>query len=379
MLIDEEYRTPGQLIKELLKSRGWSQRVLAIVLGVDGTGVNKIVSGKRPVDAEMALALGDVFAEAPERFLDLQKTYDLAKARITARPDPDREQRAHLFGGLPIAEMIKRGWIEADDIRNLPQVESGLMKFFGADSLDDIEILPHAAKKTNVAMSATPSQLAWLYRVKAMAGDMLAGRYSPSAVRAAIPKLARLLAAAEEARHVPRILSESGIRFVVVESLVSAKIDGVCFWLDDVSPVIGLSMRYDRIDNFWFVLRHELEHVLRLHGCSAVILDAELEGDRAGTGDDLPEEERLANDAAANFCVPQKSMDSFIARKAPFFAERDLLGFSRTLNVHPGLVAGQLGHRTGRHERFRKHLARMRSIVSSGAMVDGWGEVAPLD
>ena len=124
--------------------------MLAIVLGVDETGVNKIVSGKRPVDAEMALALGDVFAEAPERFLDLQKTYDLAKARITARPDPDREQRAHLFGGLPIAEMIKRGWIEADDIRNLPQVESGLMKFFGADSLDDIEILPHAAKKTNV-------------------------------------------------------------------------------------------------------------------------------------------------------------------------------------------------------------------------------------
>jgi len=35
-------------------------------------------------------------------------------------------------------------------------------------------------------------------------------------------------------------------------------------WLDDKSPVIALSMRFDRIDNFWFVLRHELEHVLRL-------------------------------------------------------------------------------------------------------------------
>ena len=138
-------------------------------------------------------------------------------------------------------------------------------------------------------------------------------------------------------------------------------------------------MRFDRIDNFWFVLRHELEHVLRLHGRSAVMLDVELEGSRAGVGDDLPEEERVANEAAASFCVPKKNMDSFIARKAPFFAERDLLGFATTLHLHPGLVAGQLAHRTGRYERFRKYLVKMRNIVAPGSIVDGWGEIAPLD
>ena len=138
-------------------------------------------------------------------------------------------------------------------------------------------------------------------------------------------------------------------------------------------------MRFDRIDNFWFVLRHELEHVLRLHGRSAVMLDVELEGSRAGVGDDLPEEERVANEAGASFCVPKKNMDSCIARKAPFFAERDLLGFATTLHLHPGLVAGQLAHRTGRYERFRKYLVKMRNIVAPGSIVDGWGEIAPLD
>jgi HTH-type transcriptional regulator / antitoxin HigA len=372
------YRTPGQFIKALLESRDWTHRVLALVLGVEETAVYRLVSDKRTVDAATALLLGEVFEIPPEQFLGLQKSYDLAKARISARPDPGRSHRARLFGALPIAEMIKRGWLDADDVRDLPRVEAALAKFFGVQSSDEIEILPHAAKKTNVATEVTPTQLAWLHRVKQIASDMLVGRYSPASGRAAIPKLSALLSAPEEARKVPRILSESGIRFVIVESLPAAKIDGVCFWLDEKSPVIGMSLRHDRIDNFWFVLRHELEHVLRRHGSSAALIDTELEGDRAGTGPAVAVEEREANAAAADFCVPAEKMDSLIARKSPFFAERDILGFARTLNVHPGLVAGQIQHRTGRYDLFRKHLAKIRSFVAPSAIVDGWGDVAPV-
>ena len=373
-----DYRTPGQLLEDLLEERGWSKRVLAVVLGVDETGVNRLVSDKRQVTAEMALALEEVFEVPAERFLELQRSYDLAKARISARPDPRRNTRAQLFSGLPVGEMIKRGWIDASDVRDVPAVEAALAKFFGVPSPDEIEILPHAAKKTMVSTEVTPVQLAWLYRVKEIASEMMVARYSRRAVRAAVPKLSALLAAREEARKVPRILTESGIRFVIVESLSSAKIDGVCFWLDDTSPVIGMSLRYDRIDNFWFVLRHELEHVLRLDGRSAMILDAELEGDRAGIGPALSEEERAANQEAAEFCVPRDPLENFMARKSPFFAERDILGFARTMNIHPGLIAGQLQHNTNRYDRWRKHLAKIRSVVTPSAVVDGWGDVAPV-
>jgi HTH-type transcriptional regulator/antitoxin HigA len=138
-------------------------------------------------------------------------------------------------------------------------------------------------------------------------------------------------------------------------------------------------MRHDRNDNFWFVLRHELEHVRRGHGKAAAILDADLDGERAGTGEGVPEEERQANAAASDFCVPQLQMDAFIARKAPFFAERDMVGFARSIKVHPGIVAGQLQHRTGRYERFRQHLVKVRSYVLPNAFVDGWGDMAPVD
>jgi HTH-type transcriptional regulator/antitoxin HigA len=188
-----------------------------------------------------------------------------------------------------------------------------------------------------------------------------------------------LLNSAEAARKVPKILAESGVRFVIVESLPSAKIDGVCFWLDERSPVIGMTLRFDRIDNFWFVLRHEIEHVIRKHGQSAAMLDISLEGERAGTGASLPEEERVANEAAAEFCVPQKQLKHFIQVKSPFFAERDIRGFAATYKIHPGLVAGQLQHKTERYDLFRNHLVKIRSVVTPNAMVDGWGDVAPID
>lgn len=374
----EDYRTPGQLIEALLGERGWTQKILAIIIGVDETGLNKIVAGKRQLTAELALLLSEVFEVPAEDFLNLQKEYDLAKARIVSRPDPTRATRAHLFGGLPVTEMIKRGWIDAKDVRDVAKVESELARFFRVDSINDIEILPYAAKKTNTFTPVTPAQLAWIYRVKEIAVGMLAAKYSASSLRNAITLLSNLRAAPEQIRKVPRILAECGVRFIIVESLTSAKIDGVCFWLNDVSPVIGMSLRYDRIDNFWFVLRHEIEHTLNRHGRATIMLDTELEGVRAGTGADVAEEERIANEAATEFCVPKKVMDSFIARKAPFFHEMDLLGMANTLHIHPGLIVGQLHHRTERYQLLRQYLVKVRRFIAPGAMIDGWGDIAPV-
>ncbi|MFC2018563.1 XRE family transcriptional regulator [Chloroflexota bacterium] len=371
---DKDCRTPGQLINALIKSKGWNQRLLAIVLGVDETGINRLVSDKRPITAELAVIFQDLFGVPAERFLELQKNYDLAKARYTQVPDPARNIRAHLFGGLPVAEMIKRGWLNVDDIRNVSAVESELTRYFGVNMPDEIEILPHAAKKTAVAGNVTPAQLAWLYRVKQISSDLIIPRYSPTSVKKAISKLKELLLSQQEIRKVPRMLMESGIRFVIVESLISAKIDGVCLWLSEKRPVIAMSLRHDRIDNFWFVLRHELEHVLKLHGRSAIMIDTELE---ETINEAKSVDEQVANQAASDFCVPSKSMNSFIERKAPLFTERDMLGFARSLNIHPGLVVGQLQHRTGRYELFRKYLVKVRSIIAPSSIVDGWGDIAP--
>lgn len=373
-----DYKTPGQLIVALLEERGWTQKILASVLDISTSRLSRVVAGTQPVTAELALALGEVFSEEPERFLEIQKKYDLAIARLLVEPDPKRQHRATLLSELPIREMIARGWLQVAHQDDLAAVEAELFRFFEAESVDDIAILPHAAKKSNVSSDVTPAQLAWLYRVKQIASGILVGPYSPVGVRAAIKKLDGLLASPEEVRHVPRILDECGVRFVVVESLRNSHIDGACFWLDELSPVIGMTLRYDRIDNFWFVLRHELEHVIRGHGKDAPILDAELEGSKAGVGEELSEQERIANRAAASFCVDQEKLSMYISRKDPFFSDRDVVALSRMLDIHPGLVVGQLQHRTGRYDLLRKHLAKIRAVIRPNAFTDGWGDIAPV-
>ena len=373
----EDHRTPGQLIAALLAEKNWTNRILAVVLGVGDSVVSRIVRDKTPIDAKTALALEEVFDIPAEQFLSLQSSYDLALARIEQRPDPGRAARAAIYGSLPIAEMKKRGWIDPNDLRDAQDVEAELCRFFKVNRIEDAVAFAYAAKKTEVGGAPTPSQMAWFYRVKSIAAEMLVAPYSAAKGKAAIEKIRPLRSHPEHMSRVPRILAEAGIRFVVVESLPKAKIDGVCFWLDDRSPVIGMTLRFDRIDNFLFVLRHELEHVIRGDGRQQAKLDLDLHERR--DGDAIEEEERIADAAAQEFCVPDKMMRAFIARKAPYFSERDLLAFSKMVKVHPGVVAGQLQRRTGDYRRFRGHLAKVRDILVPCAEVDGWGDIHPIE
>jgi HTH-type transcriptional regulator / antitoxin HigA len=367
---------PGHYLKEEMEERGWIQRDLAFVLGCPEQAVNLILSGKRGISPEMAKALGNAFDIDPDTFANLQKAYDMAHA---GDPDPGVMIRAKMQNKYPVREMIMRGWIEPSDAAML---ETQLEKFFEVPSADEIPYLNFAAygkKSRYEEKEVPPIELVWLFRVKQLAKSMSVPKYSENALRKALSDLQSLLYAPEEARHVPRILTECGVRFVVVEKLPQAEIDGVCFWLEG-SPVIGMSTRRDKIDNFWFVLRHEIEHALQKHGqaTNEEMIDWKLEGVRASTSSALRIEERVANAAAANFCVPTEKLDSFMVRKRPFYYERDVINLARTLGRHPGLVVGQMQFRMERYDYLARHLAKVRQFVLPGAISDGWGHIASV-
>lgn len=362
---------PGEFIREELEAREWLQRDLAYILGVPEQGVNMILSGKRGISPEMAKALGEVFDVNPEFFASLQKSYEMATAK---EPDPGVARRAMWQAAYPIREMIKRGWLEATDA---DLMEAQLMRFFGVNRIENVPHLPHRAKKTNYD-NVPATQLAWLFRVRQIAKEMMVPRYSEKALREAVDRFRSFTVDPEEIRHVPRILAECGVRFALVETLPRAKIDGVTFWLDLRSPVIGMTTRYNRIDNFWFVLRHEIEHVLQKHGQKIEIIDSELEGENASAEANIPEEEKTANAAAQDFCVPTADMESFYVRKAPYFYERDVVGFARRVQRHPGMVVGQIQRRTEQWNFLRRYQVKIREYIASGAIVDGWGQPAPV-
>lgn len=359
---------PGEYIKEELEARGLNQRDLAFVLDCPEQSLTLILNGKRGVSVEMAKQLGAALNVSPELFVNLQRAYDLAHAQ---NPNPGIAARAHMQSRYPLREMISRNWLKDGGAAEL---EQQLAALFGVASANEVPYLRHAAKKTNYE-EIPPEQLAWLFRVKQIAHAMPVPKYSPEALLEAVDEMKKLLESPDGARHVPRLLAEAGVRFIIVEALPKSKIDGVAFWLNADSPVIGLSSRFDRIDNFWFVLRHEIEHVLQKHGQAQEMIDSDL---AMGTGENITEEERVATAAALDFCVPTARLEMFIARKQPFFYEKDVLAFSQTYKVHPGLVVGRIQHSTRKYGFLRKYQVKIRQHVLPGAMSDGWGHAAPI-
>jgi HTH-type transcriptional regulator / antitoxin HigA len=349
-----------------MEERGWSQTDLAYVLGVNSAAVNQILSGKRGISPEFAKGLSAALSLPLDTIMQVQARWELERARD---PDPAVTARGRIQAQYPLREMMKRGWIEGES----SEVEHALCRFFEVETLDKVPHLDHAAKRSATS-DIPPAQLAWLFRVRQIAREMPTPRYSRERLAEAVEMMKGMRGAPEETRHVPRLLREAGVRFVVVEGLPGSKIDGVCFWLDAASPVIGMSLRFDRIDSFWFVLRHECAHVLHGHGRATAIVDAELQ-DR---GSDVNDEEKLADADAAEFCIPQDKMKSFYLRKNPIFPERDVLAFAKIAGVHPGLVVGQLQRLIGRYDFLRRHLVGVRNHVSLAAMVDGWGDVLPV-
>lgn len=368
---------PGEFIKQELEAREWSQRDLAFILGMTEQQLNPILSGKRAITPDMARLLGDAFDVPAEFFANLQKQFDLSRAK---EPDPAIKLRAALQGFYPIREMIRRGWLEESDPSLL---ELQFTRFFEARNLSDVpkfgstEAAPFAAKRTHYDDDPGP-EIAWLYRVRQVARTMKVPAFNRDKLRQLLPHLRRLVNDPDGISEVPGILAEAGVRLVVVEWLPGMKVDGVCTWLDDHSPIIGLSTLHDRLDNFWFTLRHEIEHILEGHGKTKAILD-NLEDIETNNARNIVREENIANAAAASFCIPPERMDSFFTRKEPFISERDVIGFAAIMEVHPAIVVGQVQHRRklNNHKTpyafLRKYQVPIRKMLTATAMTDGWG------
>jgi HTH-type transcriptional regulator/antitoxin HigA len=367
--VPAEVFAPGEFIEEELEARGWTQIELAEVMGRPARLISELVSGKRAITPETAKGLGAAFGTGPAYWMNLERDYQLSRA---VHDDESVERRSKLYAKAPIKEMVNRRWIEPST--NIDVLEKRVKDFLQIADLDSEPWLAHAARKGGAYLEVTSDQWAWLFRVKQLAKAIRVSKYSQRDLIDALEKLEGMLLTPGEIRNVPGVLASCGVRFIVVEKLSHAEIDGACFWLDKHSPVIGMTIRKDRIDNFWFVLRHEIEHVLNGHGQDNEVLD-NLDGENAGTGDSLPAEERIANTAASDFCTPSARLEKFLARKHPFYYERDVLEFAKTVNRHPGLVVGQMQFRLKNYTYLAKHLARIRSSVLSSGIFDGWGQV----
>jgi HTH-type transcriptional regulator / antitoxin HigA len=362
---------PGEYIREELEARGWSQLDLAEILGRPPQAVNEIISGKRAIMPDTARALGEALGTSAQLWMNLESAYQLAKL---AGRDDSVSRKAKLYEIAPLKDMQKRGWIEQSS--NIAVIESQVLSFYNIPSFDQPIYLHHAARKSTDYGSITSAQLAWLCRARNLArGISTTGEFSERSVTGALAELDKLKAEVEGARRVPAVLAKAGIRFLIVAPLPHSKIDGVCFWLDEESPVIALSLRFDRIDWFWHTLMHEMAHLKNGEGKDKPTLDTQLVGSDAQPFDQKMDTEKTADLFATTFLVDQAKLDNFIARVHPLYSKAKIAAFANKIHVHPGIVVGQLQHK-GKitYAHSREYLVKIKELVISSALTDGWGE-----
>lgn len=355
---------PGKRLRQLLETQGWTQDQLAAITGKNRQSFAKIIGGATGVSAEMAVALGAAFGNPPQQWLQWGADYELS---LIDTPVDAIRQRAKIYGEFPIREMQKRGWISESNDPDRLQLE---LERFTGESVGSSTHFPIAARKSNEDVELSGPEKAWILRARQLAATILVEPFDSARLGTLVDRLRVLAAYPDEAPKLAPLLREFGIRFVVVEPLPGVRLDGAIFWMGS-EPAIAVSTRFDRNDNFWFTILHEVAHIRAGDAYSFDSLSASDDG-RFSIGD--AEAEAKANGFAADVLVPKRELDSFIKRVSPLYPEVRIVQFANRIKMHPGIILGQLQRREelgyGAH---RSLIVKIRQQITSTALTDGWG------
>lgn len=363
---------PGDFIQEEIKERGWSQEDFAQIIGKPLPTVNQIIKGKRAIIPETAKKIAAAFGNSPQFWMNLETSWQLYN--IESVDEEQIKDNARLYDLLPIREMQRRCWIKGT--KTPVELEQELKTFFGVQNLSERQRLGQVARMSATHEQALVAFDAWCRRSFLVSQLVQTEKFIKSKIPNLIKKLRLFFSEPEEVRHVPQILAEFGIRLVVVEHLKGTHLDGAAILYSESKPVISISMRYGRLDYFWFTLIHELAHIYHGDGTKCDI-DIEKKTD--------DEVELLANNFAASTLIPSEQMKSFMQRTTPIYSTTRIVNFANRMGVHPAIVIGQLKFYEDKDiigwDRFSRlhNRVEVRDIIKSTAMCDGWGHVAPVN
>ncbi|MCL4518462.1 MAG: ImmA/IrrE family metallo-endopeptidase [Thaumarchaeota archaeon] len=293
--------------------------------------VSEILSGKRQLTVDMIRALSEGLGIP-------------AKVLIrTAEPNEDSEYQnwdTHLM-----KEMAKRGYFG-----NVPlRLHSGpelLKEFFSSvGSPVQFAALLRKSNYRSVPREDRRALSAWACRVVQKAKEVKgAGRYRHGVVNLAfMQELARLSVNENGPVLAQGHLRKYGIIVVVEPHLSKTYLDGATIFADKGNPIIGLTLRYDRLDNFWFTLMHELAHVVLHYGQEISLFYDELDDVK---GVDIGSQEREADNLASEALVPSSKWEISPAKLIPSSIAATSL--AKELGVNVAIIAGKIRHEGGK-------------------------------
>lgn len=357
--MNELFLVPSQVIKEEMRKRGLTQKDVALIIGKSDSYISDNLS-KEKISVEFAQELAVVLGNTPKYWLDIGNNYQLA---LLGEVGDDIKARNQLLQEYPLKAMQQRGWISKTGTFEELQVEiKNLMQ--NAAKLEANTSFKRTVKDQNLNYA----EKFWLYRAIELAKILPVEKYDENKLPALFSLLKKAVKSSQAIHKTVELLQRYGIRFVIVERLPNVKIDGAAFWLDDNSPVVVLSLRFDNIGSFWFALIHELMHIKKRDYFS-------MDNLQESATDEI---EKQRNKETAEFFVPCAELERFISQTSPYYSKVKINAFANKLKVHPGIIVGQLQKRGEiGYNVHHELMAKVRGVITITAFTDGWEHPVP--
>ncbi len=331
---------PIEAIKFRMEQQGLSRKDLEPYIGSQSK-VSEILNYKRPLSIAMIRALHKGL-DIPAEVLLQEEGGELSSPRFDYRK-------------YPFTEMYNRGYFKSFNgaLQDAKEYAEELLENFFSVFQGQIFKKAYCRDSSDGQMDECALEV-WQARALELASEQDVPPYESGALTAENIQYIVKLSAFDIGPSLAReFLQKRGIPLVVLEHLPHTYLDGACFKSPTGRPIVGVTLRHDRLDNFWFTLIHELAHVhLHLEKDNIAFFD-ETETGVQESHDPL---EREANAFASNLLIPDDAWKKWKRSVGKMISKDDIRLFASQLGVSPAIVAGRVRWETGEYKNFTQLL-----------------------
>ena len=326
--------SPIDAIKFRMAEQNLKQVDLVSYLGTPSR-VSEVLSGRRPLTVEMIKRLSVGLGISTDTLIGVhEKQIDWSK--------------------FPIKEMISRNWIKSVTTKSFGKVEKIVEEFITSNGFDFSKVAFKRTLHGDVSVTTQSAIYAWLARVVQCArerqlsgeiGEFKEGMFSEKFFK----ELAQLSKHLDGPKRAIKFLENNGITVVFERHIKGTSIDGASLKDTNGRPIIGMTLRYDQLDSFWFTLLHEVAHIWK----HVTVNDAFLDNNDSESDD---KKEAEANRIAREAFIPRAVWRRSEAYMQPTKERINL--FANQLNIHPAIVAGRIRYDKKNYSLFSDMVGR---------------------
>lgn len=328
---------PGYYIEELIDDLGISQAELAMRVGTTPKTISRLVNGKENLSHEIAENLSIMLGTSVELWLNLQAEYEkkLAEIRIQQKLDDQVE----------IARLIDYNYfvltINLPSTRDITEKVNNLCAFFKIANLrilaNEDFLASYRTSIKDVELKNIVNARAWLQTAINVARQQDTKSFDCKRFQAALQEIRKMTLENEDV-FLPKLktlMTDCGVKFVVLPYLKNSGVNGVVKWLDKDHVMLAMNNRRLYADDFWFSFFHEAKHVLQFKH-KQIFVSYE---DRKEMKNDL---EKEADEFSGDFLISESKYKEYISQNC--ITKASVIDFANSIGVHPGIVVGRLQH-----------------------------------